>query len=108
MSDYKNVRRAPQDLASGRVLAPGETVAAADLDLEEGSHDQGLIDRGVLIDARAREAETPVLVGEALQDRARELDIPGRTTKTAEELRAAVAEAEAALAAETNDDSQEA
>lgn len=41
------------------------------------------------------QAEADRLAGEALQTRARELEIEGRTTMTADELRAAVAEKEA-------------
>lgn len=50
MGAYKNVRLAAQDLASGRVIAPGEVVGARDVDLKD-PHDAALVADGVLIEA---------------------------------------------------------
>lgn len=105
-SSYFNARRAPTDLASGRVLAPGETVEAGDLtlgtleDSDRPTHDQRLVDGGTLQDATLHEGaatdseDRPLLAGDALEQRARELGIEGRSAMSADELRAAVAEAE--------------
>lgn len=94
----------PEDLASGRVVAPeepfdsdalarkptGENPDPAAMVAYE--HDKRLLDEGRIIDAKI----TPVeLEGEALQERARGLNIDGRTTMSATKLRRAVAEAEA-------------
>lgn len=81
----------PEDLASGRVVAPEEVFDRDALDMQS-AHDKRLVDDGLIIDAKI----TPVaLEGEALQERARELNIEGRTTMSATKLRRAVAEAEA-------------
>ena len=56
--EYVNTRLGPQDLESGRVLAPGETVPASGLNLKVverddgpplGLHDSRLIEEGVLL-----------------------------------------------------------
>lgn len=86
----------PEDLASGRVVAPEEVFDRSELDLKS-PHDQRLLDDGIVIEARV----TPVaLEGDALRDRASELNIEGRSTMSAEKLRRAVAEAEAKSADE--------
>lgn len=103
---YQNARRAPTDLASGRVLAPGELVAASDLvlkdpdDAQAVTHDAALVDDGALTEANLTPDES--LQGDDLQARARALGIPRRSTMGADELRVAVAEAEA-TAAGSND-----
>lgn len=69
-------------------MAPGEPFDKSLLSDE----DARLIDEGIIIPASV----TPVpLEGEALQDRAKELGVKGRTSMTADELREAVALAEA-------------
>jgi hypothetical protein len=93
----------PEDLASGRVVAPEEPFEASALAskptgddatpeaLRAYEHDRRLLDEGRVIEAKM----TPVaLEGEALQARARELGIEGRTTMTAAKLKRAVAQAE--------------
>lgn len=55
MGAYKNVRLTAQDLASGRVVAPGEIVSARDVDLKD-PHDAALVADGLLIEA---EVEKP-------------------------------------------------
>jgi hypothetical protein len=110
-SSYFNTRRAPTDLASGRVLAPGEQVTDTDLvlgrdDDDRVTHDQHLVDGGALGLVEALEVpvldseDRPLLAGEALEQRARELNIEGRSQMSADDLRAAVAEAEADTAAD--------
>lgn len=99
----------PEDLASGRTVAPEEPFESDALarkptgqdpdpaEVTAWLHDKRLIDEGLIIDAKI----TPVeLEGEALQERARELNIDGRTTMSAARLRKAVAEAEATAPAE--------
>jgi hypothetical protein len=98
---YRNVRQAPRDLSSGRVLAPGEEVDAADLDLSDGSHDARLVAEGDLLDLDAPDAvDDSELRGEALDARGRELEIEGFSKLNADQKRAAVAEAERAAADE--------
>lgn len=46
---YVNGWRAPVDIANGRMLAPGDSVTAKDLDLEDGSHDSRLVEEGRLL-----------------------------------------------------------
>lgn len=85
-----------ENLASGALIAPGDRVSSADL--AEG--DQWLIDDGKLRDladceptpAEVAEADDQpkLLAGEALTARAEELDIPGRSTMSADEKRAAI------------------
>jgi hypothetical protein len=78
-----------ETLANGRTIAPGEPFYRADLDPEA---DARLIEEGLLIDAIVTPAP---LEGDALQDRAKALGVAGRTKMTADELREAVALAEA-------------
>jgi hypothetical protein len=46
---YINAHRAPQDVSSGRMLAPGESVKDTELDLDGA--DKWLIDEGRLLKA---------------------------------------------------------
>jgi hypothetical protein len=78
----------PEVLANGLTMAPGEPFERTMLTDE----DRRLLDEGLIIDAIV----TPVpLEGEALQDRAKALNVKGRTGMTADELREAVALEEA-------------
>lgn len=81
----------PEVLASGRTAAPGEFIPADAIDPTE-QPDVRLLAEGLLIEASlSPDAE---LAGDELQDRARALDIHGRSDMSADELRAAIAEAE--------------
>jgi hypothetical protein len=81
----------PENLASGRVVAPGEVFERSALDMDD-PHDTRLVEEGVIIDADV----TPVrLSGEELQERAKQLRIPNRSNLSADELRTAIARAEA-------------
>lgn len=101
-SSYFNTRRAATDIGSGRMLAPGEAVDAADLELgydvdtDQPLHDQRLVDDGTLADATPEEPEQHELTGDALAAEAQRLDIAGRSSMSADELRDAVAEAQVA------------
>ena len=53
------------------------------------------VDAGAVEILAAREAPAPELAGDALEERARVLDIPGRSRMTADQLREAIAEREA-------------
>lgn len=89
--DYVHVGDHAEVLHSGRSIGPGDRVPPDEL--QEG--DQYLVDEGRLVpDANEEIATNAPLSGEALQDRARELDIDGRSNMTADALRAAVSEAE--------------
>lgn len=91
MGDQKRcVSQHPEDLASGRVVAPGEVFPASALDPKD-PHDQRLTAEGLVIDA---DPEPQELAGEELEQRARDLNIKGRTGMNADELREAVEKAE--------------
>lgn len=82
--------RHAEDLASGRTVAPGESfyLSAA----EQGDpHNKRLIDEGKVLITASNEGE---LTGDALERRAKQLKIEGRSEMNADQLRAAVAEAE--------------
>lgn len=94
--------RPPQDLASGRTVAPGETIPASALDLDD-PHDQRLVE-SVLIHTSGEDAPAgDQLSGRALDDRIKELELTGLSGKGADEKRAAVAERERQLAEEDPD-----
>lgn len=57
-TEYKNVGNHAHDLASGLVLAPGETAELSDEDVKD-PHNTSLIEDGVLIPTGSQEA--PVL-----------------------------------------------
>jgi hypothetical protein len=88
----------PENLESGALIAPGDRVRTGDL----GEGDQWLVDEGRLRDVaeleptkeeiEATEASPALLKGQALDERADELDIAGRSNMTADEKRAAIAE----------------
>jgi hypothetical protein len=82
----------PVDTSAGRTLAPGETIDERDLDLDS-AHDQRLVDE-VLIDLGDPPAAHEPTKAELLK-RAGELDIPGRSSMSHDELKVAIAEAEA-------------
>lgn len=86
-AEYAHVGVHPIVVTSGRSHAPGDRVLGSELDAQ----DDYLIDEGVLVPAEPL-AE---LAGDDLQERARELEIKGRTKMGADELRAAIAAAEA-------------
>jgi hypothetical protein len=83
-----------EGLANGRTVAPGEPFPRADL----SDDDQRLLDEGILIGASVTPAP---LEGEELQSRAKTLGITGRAKMSADELREAVALAEAEQPAAT-------
>ena len=91
----------PEDTSAGRTLAPGETITEADLTLSGDdkaaiAHDQRLIDE-VLIDLSDPPAADEPTKDDLLK-RAGELDIANRSKMTADELKTAIAEVEAANA----------
>lgn len=88
-----------EDLADGRVLAPGQTADDVDLSVEY-NRQQEAAGKILKVDTPSPSQEPPLLTGDALQKRARELDIAGRSTMDVDELRAAVEAAE-------NDDKKE-
>lgn len=94
MTDLVKVRGDwhPEALAGGYVAAPGEPF---DRSLMTDADDR-LVEEGIIIPASV----TPVaLEGDALTERAKALNVKGRTSMTADELREAVALAEAGDAA---------
>jgi hypothetical protein len=97
MSTYRATGPVPVDTADGRVLGPGDTVE--DLDHTD-PHNARLIQAGFLrlqrdpaVRASAKSPKPPTKT--ELQERARELEVEGRSTMTVDELREAVATAEA-------------
>ena len=80
----------PEVLADGRTIAPGEPFDRALLDPNDPG-DARLIDEGLIIDSEPAQTD---LQGEDLTERAKALEIKGRSKMTADELREAVAQAE--------------
>lgn len=81
-----------EDLSDGRVAAVGEFYH--DVDLKHPTQKR-LLKEGRII--RVPEADAPEpekLTGDALQRRAQDLDIQGRSDMSADQLRAAIADAE--------------
>lgn len=93
MSDLVKVRGDwhPETLSNGQTVAPGEPFERSLLDPNDDG-DGRLLGEGILIGASVTPA---ALEGDALQDRAKTLGVKGRTTMSADELREAVALAEA-------------
>lgn len=86
----------PETLDSGRSVAPGEFFVLS-VEEQQSSGNARLIDEEkILIDpsVRAPETEPETLTGKALERRAKELDIEGYSTMSADDLRQAVAAAE--------------
>lgn len=96
MESIKCVSIHSESLADGRNVPVGEVAHDVDLTLPENER---LLEEGRIIVVDP-DAEPKALAGEALTKRAIELDIPGRTTMSAEELRNAVSAAESELAAD--------
>jgi hypothetical protein len=94
-SEYVHVGEHAENLESGALIGPGEHVPADAL----GDGDRWLIEDGVLRDVDSFGGET-VVAGDALQQRARDLQIQGRSTMSADELRDAVAAREAEIASD--------
>lgn len=117
--NYRYIGNSPTDLEGGRPIAPGDYTGDIDeivpaAEGETPDKNQQLLEDGMLLEAPGVELDEdlqplpvePVeetepagatqLTGKALDDRAKELDIEGRSDMSADELRAAVAEAEAA------------
>lgn len=82
----------PEDLDSGRQLAPGEVVDVPKGELD-GERAEALIATEVLF--VLDDPGEGKLTGEALDRRAAELELEGRSEMTADEKRAAIAKAEA-------------
>jgi hypothetical protein len=102
MKEYRFIGDHAEELDGGRPIAPGDFTGL--IDVEEGTHNGNLLLDGLLLEvpkgsadkqAKAQAEADEVLAGEALQSRAQELDIKGRSSMSADELRDAVAEAEA-------------
>jgi hypothetical protein len=90
MTLYRFIGSHQEDDHSGAFLTPGQKVDY-DADALGADRTKQLIDDGKLI----KIDEEPQLTGDALEKRAQELDIKNRSKMSAEELRAAVDEAEA-------------
>lgn len=91
MSDLVKLRADaghPEILATGATIAPGEPFERSLLT----DADQRLTDEGLLIDAQITPTEEPMSV---VRQRAQQFDIDGRSKMSPDELREAVALAEA-------------
>lgn len=104
--EYRYIGKSPTDLDGGRPIGPGEYTGPIMVD-EEHPKNQQLFDEGQLIPleseseiAARKQKETAEqeqearLTGDALDARAKELSIEGRSAMTADELRDAIAAAE--------------
>lgn len=89
MTEFVHVGAHADVLASGRVIGPGERCTDRDLDPE----DQHIVEEGRLVEVEAFDGgnRNEVLTGDELKGRASELDIPGRSSMSADELRSAIA-----------------
>jgi hypothetical protein len=87
LTEFKFVGLHPEDLSDGRIVAAGDVV---ELDPNH-PHNKRMVDEGLLLPTAGDDG---VLRGEALQRRAAELDIEGRSGMTADELRQAIADQE--------------
>jgi hypothetical protein len=100
--EFVHVGDHAESLSSGRSIGPGERVSADEL----GAEDAYLVEEGRLVDVADLQptadeiAEAKSHEGDALKQRARDLDIQGRSKMNADELRAAVDAREAEIAAE--------
>jgi len=102
MKEFRFVGSHPDELDGGRPIEPGEFTGPIDTDLPKNKQ---LLEDELLLDVPngtykkeydSAPPEAPVLLkGAALNKRAEELGIEGRSEMPADELRAAVAEAEA-------------
>lgn len=127
MDEYRFVGSHPDELDGGRPLAPGEFTGPIEIidDPEHEDHtpkNAHLLADGYLIQVpsgsfkaaqKAAAAEAPpepgddgLLHGDALRRRGAELDIEGRSSMSADQLREAIAQAELPPA-EGNDGNQE-
>ena len=75
-----------ENLQSGRMVGPGDRIPESEL--QDG--DRWLVDEDRLLEDSGPEE----LSGDALKSRARDLNIPGRGSMNADELREAIAKAE--------------
>lgn len=98
-SQYLFIGDHAEPLASGRTLLPGDTLPAGAVNPED-PHDRYLLDEGRL---RPVDNDEP-LTGDALKQRAAELEIEGRSQMSADELRDAVAQAERAQATDNREE----
>jgi hypothetical protein len=87
---YRYVRRQPDTLASGRPLALGDRVPAGQIDPDD-EHDANLLSDGALLPI---DVDLSAATKAQLEERARDLNIEGRSNMNADELRAAIAKAE--------------
>lgn len=91
--EYVHVSAHAHILASGRNVGPGDRINPQELTDE----DQHLLDEGHLadVDGFGSNSNEPVTdQGDDLKVRAQALNIPGRSKMSADELRAAIADAE--------------
>lgn len=102
---YRFVGNHPDSLASGRAIAPFDEVPAEQVNPDH-PHDAALIDEGKLLPIEP--APPPKLTGEALDKRAADLDIEGRSDMSADQKRAAIERKEADLAAQAAAEAQQA
>jgi hypothetical protein len=91
VTEFKFVGSHLDDLSDGRIVAPGDVV---EIDDPNHPHNRRMIDEGLLLPTAA-DGDDGLLRGEALQQRAAELEIEGRSSMSADELRDAVAAADA-------------
>lgn len=102
MKEFRFIGSHPETLDGGRPIEPGEFTGPIDHELPQNAH---LVDSGVLLEVSSgtykketgsAPPEAPQkLTGDALNKRAEELDIDGRSSMSADELRAAITDAEA-------------
>jgi acylphosphatase len=92
LKSYRCISGHVEDLADGRVVAPGEEVKLTAEQIDD-PHNARLIDENKL--SPIEDPGSKKLTGDALQKEAERLGIEGRTEMRADALREAVAEAQA-------------
>lgn len=102
MREFRFVGTHADELEGGRPISPGEFTGPID---PEETRNKQLIDEGLLIPlGDVPDEEPPKLTGDALKARAEELDIEGRSSMPADDLRAAIAAEESNNENEEGDD----
>lgn len=90
---YRNISGHPEDLADGGVVGTGQYVELTDEQAKD-PHNREKIQRGAFISAPEHDTPPDQPSREELMEKARELDIKGRSNMRNDELQTAIIQAE--------------